>query len=55
MIELILVCAYIVIGIGYAKTFMSLIKENDVFPFVMAIAGWPLFLVFAAFWNFRND
>lgn len=55
MIELIVACSYIVIGIGYSKTFMNLIKENDVFPFVMAVVGWPLFLTIAAFWNFKNE
>ena len=55
MIELIVATAYIVIGIGYSKTFMNLIKEDDVFPFTMALFGWPLFLTIAAFWNFKND
>ena len=54
MIEGICLVAYIIMGIGYAKTLASLIKENEFGVNVLALVFWPLWLVVASFWNFKN-
>ncbi len=53
MIEGLIFLAYIVIGIGYAKTFSKLIDDDDFTPFIFAMLLWPVFLVIASFWNFK--
>lgn len=57
MIELALVSAYIIIGIGYGKTFVALNKEESdtVSCFCFSAFLWPIFLLIASFWNFKNE
>lgn len=55
MTELVLAVAYVIIGIGYGKTFVALNKEESeaVSCFCFSAFLWPLFLLFASFWNFK--
>ncbi|ARW57502.1 hypothetical protein FDI23_gp079 [Serratia phage CHI14] len=55
MVEGVCLAAYIIMGIGYTKTLTSLIKENDFGMCVLSLVFWPLWLVVASFWNFKDD
>lgn len=46
---------YTIIGVGYSKTLNRLMKDSDFAISLMMVALWPIFLVIAAFWNFKND